>query len=242
MPKRTRSGSVKRRVKRARKSRPRRMASRSMVYGNVHAFRRWGVFPDSSTSKANSTYSVLNGGGNWLIAAGANEADMAISFRLADVENSSEFSNLYDQYKIKAILVTIKMITNPDAQLTLNNSAANASTNFFPTLWYATDQDDANATSIAALRQFARVKHRVLMPNREIKIMLRPTVLNQLYGGLTSGYSLASPWVDMNRTDVQHYGLKLACDMEGLNTDTEAEGQYQLRINCKYYFQCKNAR
>jgi hypothetical protein len=134
------------------------------------------------------------------------------------------------------------MINNPDATSALNNTAADTNCNFFPTLWHCVDADHGNATSLASLRQFARVKHRVLAPNREIRIYFKPTVLQQLYAGLTSGYSLARPWVDMQRIDVSHYGLKLAVDMENLNTGVEAGGQYRFRINTKYYFQCKNVQ
>jgi len=158
------------------------------------------------------------------------------------MENSAEFGALYDQYKIKAILVTIKMINNPDSTNAVGNSTNPTSNNFFPTLWYCIDQDDGDAPSISELRQMSRAKHRVTHPNREIRILLRPTVLQNVFAGLTSGYALGSPWVDMARTDVVHYGLRMAFDFEGLTTGAAITGQYQYRINTKYYFQCKNVR
>jgi hypothetical protein len=241
MPKRTRARSAFRQTKRKRTRKTKRI-SRSMVSVNMHNFTRWGTPVEALIDETSSAYSIVNGGGNLLINASVNEARCGVRFSFADMQNSAEFAALYDQYKIKAILFTIKMINNPDAQNAVGNATNASSNNFYPTLWYCKDQDDGDAPTIAELRQMSRTKHVVLQPNREIRIMIRPTVLTTLFAGISSGYGLATAWVDMARTDVVHYGLRMAFDFEGLTTGAALTGQYQFRINSKYYFQCKNVR
>jgi len=241
MPKRTRSRSVSRKVKRIRTARRKRI-TRSMVSTNLHHFQRWGRPTDALVDETSSTYSIVNDGGLLTITNNVNEARMALSFSFADMQNYAEFSALYDQYKIKAILFTIKMINNPDATNQQGLNATPTATNYYPTMWYCVDHDDGNASGIAELRQRSRTKHVVLQPNREIRILIRPKVLTTLYAGLTSGYGLTSPYVDMNRVDVQHYGLHTAFDFEGLATPEAPAGKWQFRINTKYYFTCKNVR
>jgi len=213
-----------------------------MVSSNMHSFHRWGCPVDALVDETSSVYSIVNGGGNLNVVNGVTDARMGLRFSFADMQNASEFTALYDQYKIKAILITIKMINNPDSAAVVGDNQVTNGNNYYPTLWYCIDQDDGDAPSIADLRQMSRTKHVVLQPNRELKIMIRPKVLSSLFAGLSSGYGLASPWVDMARTDVVHYGLRTAFDFEGLATPDANKGSWKFRINTKYFFQCKNVR
>jgi hypothetical protein len=139
---------------------------------------------------------------------------------------------------MRGILVTIKMINIPEAVAAPNAPSVATCTNFYPTIWTCVDQDDGDVPSIADMRQMSKAKHRVLLQNREIRIYLKPTVLTTFFAGLSSGYGLSTPWVDMTRTDVVHYGLHTA--FEGLTTGAALTGQYQFRINTKHYPQYKN--
>ena len=181
------------------------------------------------------------------VGAGKVQAGMAMAFQLNDITNVSEITNLYDQFKINGVLVTIKMINNPDAVNAANlvPGINSSGANFYPTIWYAPDHDDITAPTIAILKQYSRVKHKVLRPNSEIKFYARPSTLTQLYdGALSTAYanSKGRPWIDIANPEVPHYGFKFAIDFEGLTTAAVTYSQWQFKINVKYYFTCKNAR
>ena len=230
-------------VQRARK--PRRSGrSRSASTVALHQHHRWGSIGSTWYNVTNDcTYTSTTG--ILLVNAGVVQAGFACAFQLNDIVNVSEFTQLYDQYKIKGVMVTIKMITNPDAQNQTLNIGGQASTNFYPTIWYCPDHDDTTAPTLSFLKQYSRVKHKILRPNQEIKFFAKPNTLTQLYdGALATAYANTKgrPWVDMANPDVPHYGFKMAIDFEGLTTGAALTGQYQFKINCKYYIACKNAR
>lgn len=74
-----------------------------------------------------------------------------------------------------------------------------------------------------------------------LNIMLRPTTLNNVFRTSTTvGFAenRRRQWLDIAQTDIPHYGLKAVIDFEGL----EPVGSFRFKINCKYFFKCKNVR
>lgn len=152
------------------------------------------------------------------------------SFALSSLPGVSDFTNLFDMYKITHVQLRFHLQVDPGAQ-------ASASA-IYPKLWYATDYDDDNApASLNALREHARCKVRVLNPNRPVVVNIKPAVASLVYrGATTSSYSPKwRQWVDMAQTDVPHYGLKWAVD-NLTNTN------YTLQIEGKMWFACKDVR
>lgn len=207
-----------------------------------HAFTRWTVPPTPAVGGIPVTYGTGNGLLTVTGDAVNTESRGAFAFTLADVGNVSEFTSLFDQYKILGILVTVKMLNSPDAVNVPNGLSANTGC-YYPTLWYATDYDDNSVATVANLREYVRVKHKVLRPNSEIRIFLKPTTLEQVYRtAVTTGYAVNfnRPWLDCAQTDIPHYGLKYAIDFEGI---TPANGQvWTFKFNAKYYLKMKNPR
>lgn len=247
MPKRKRSSSRSLTVYR-RRSRPgfrkrvaRRRYSRSK-YGRVrpsYSFHRW-VTSLADINVTGCTYDT----GTSIISATAATASPAFSalFRLADVPNPAEFTTLFDSYMITGVMLQIKMINNPDGAWPLNSASSTGNTaNFYPTIWYVPDHDDHNTVTLAQIKEFERVRHKVLRPNTELNIMLRPTTLNQVFRStLTTGYAenRKRQWLDLAQTDIPHYGIKLVLDFEGITP----AASFSFKINAKYYFRTKNVR
>lgn len=238
-----------RRAKRARVAAPKRSRSRISrslaMRAAFHPHHRWiTALPSGNFNVSNGSYSTSN---SVLISnsAGVTETSFSTYFTLADLPNVSEFANLYDQYKLKCVVVQIKMINTPEQYWGLGQVSQANPTNFYPTLWYSVDHDDNAVATIAQLKEFSRSKHKVLRPNREINIKIIPTTLQQLYlSAVSTGYACnyTRPWVDMAQTNIPHYGLKMAIDYEGLTTAAANTNVFQFKINAKYYFVCKNAR
>lgn len=238
---RTAPGRRTRRTFNKRVSRKRMMrSSRGRTLPN-YSFHRWiTALPSSNVNVTNCTYDT----GSSIIQSAATVATSSISFifSLADIPNPSEFSNLFDAYMITGVMLQIKMINNPTSNFEPFSSTQTGA-NFYPTIWYTPDHDDHATVTLPQIKEFERVRHKVLHPNRELNIMLRPTTLTQLYRSTTTtGYSQnrRRQWIDMAQTDVPHYGIKMVFDFEGLTSNAGAE--YNFKVNAKYYFKTKQVR
>lgn len=152
------------------------------------------------------------------------------SFSLGQLPQVSEFTNLFDRYKITHVQLRFFLKIDPSAQ-----TAANAS---FPKLYFVKDYNDTSTPSnLDELRQHNKCQVRVLNPNRPIIVNIKPAVLSETYRGVaTTTYSPKwRQWVDCTHTDVPHYGLKWGID-DFTNTN------YKLDIEGKMWFACKDQR
>lgn len=163
-------------------------------------------------------------------------------FTLASVVNSSEFAQLFDQFRIDKVVVTYRLITNPDSSNILNTAGAfPQASNWYPTVWSCVDYDDSSALNISEMKERIGVKNRVLKPNQKMTFVVRPKVLVQTYRtAVSTGYAPKSMFVDMSTNDIPHYGLKTVIDMGGQNPiDTIP---FKVIQEFKYYFTCQNVR
>lgn len=167
----------------------------------------------------------------------------AITFALSQVDNVSEFVNLYDQFKLTRVVVKFSLVNNPSASNSYApgaNSGAVYSTNFYPKLWYYRDYDDSSTVDLAGIRQVGKAKCFTLLPNKEYSVAIKPAKLNQLYSSpVTTSY--APDWksrLDMANNTTPHYGLKYVIDNNGVTSITS----FTMRINYLYYFTCYNTR
>lgn len=211
-----------------------------------YMFHRWltNIPTTNFTQTSGAAYDVSTSIITTVAAATVTEYDFATYFALSDMPNVAEFTTLFDQYKLNRVVFQIKMINVP-SNTEFPNSNINNYGNFYPTIWYAPDHDDNVALTIAQLKEYEGVKHRVLQPNRELNISLSPTTLQQVYrSAVTTGYAcnFKKPWLDMAQADIPHYGLKFALDFEGINLATNASQGFKFKVNVKYYFGCKNVR
>jgi len=208
--------------------------------GVGYKFSRWAL-PTSNTMSLSSG-TVLNAGGRIETTTAVTETDLAMIFRLDDMPNVSEFVNLFDNYRVRGVKITIKMVSNPDAQSIVGSATTNVYANYFPTLWWTTDEDDVNLVTLVQMREYAKARHRVLKPNQEISIFVRPKPLQAMFKGLTTGYALgkASQWLDLANADIPLYGVKLVIDYEGMTTS--ALNPWYFKFNTKYYFETKTVR
>lgn len=152
------------------------------------------------------------------------------NFNMTLLPNYTEFSALFDRYKITTIKLSYHLKYDPSAQ-----GAGQAN---FPRLYYIKDYDDAaTPSSINELREHSRCQMRILTPNRPVHIVLKPSILSETYR--TNITSAVAPkwrqWIDWGNPDVPHYGLKIAID-DLTNTN------YKVDVECKMWFSCKDTR
>lgn len=244
MPKRQRTsgGYTRSSKKRSRLPRGRtgkrsfRRKGRRMEVG--YSFSRW-ITSIGQMNVTNCTYDL----GTSVITATAAQSTSSFSatFSLDDLPNRAEFSNLFDSYMITGVKFQIKLVDNPDSNSSTNGITQSMQNNWYPTIWYVADDDDHNAMTLAQIKEFQGVRHRVLKPNQELNVFIRPKTLTQLYrSSLTSGYatSKSRSWIDMAQPDVPYYALKFVVDFEGL-TPVQS---FRFKINARYFFKCKHVR
>jgi len=133
------------------------------------------------------------------------------------VPNSSEFTALFDQYRIAT--ATVKLVYSN------NVSTTAAATTFLPLLYVCEDRDDGNPpTSLGELLQRPETRLWQMGTNgntsniRTYKV--KPTAVTQLYSGGTAfaAYGDMPPktWIDTNFPSANLYGFKVWWDTDRL--------------------------
>lgn len=162
---------------------------------NLYTFRRYGYQSGATVT--------LNAVGQWFGTAYLKGlTQVANGFVSVNFPNYSEFTNLFDQYKIKNWFIEI--VPRWDSQ--------EMSSPALPTLYWYYDLDDSvTPADFDEIMQRANV-HRAMI-NKPIRIYSKaPCVALETYrSAVTTAYSTRkSPWLDINYPDVPHYGIKFA--------------------------------
>lgn len=156
------------------------------------------------------TYSVTGGLG-YFVGPGASALDaaFALQFSLNDLAQTSQWSVLYDAYRIKRVLVRMY----PDGTVAPQCSslgAASTATAKIENLHTVIDYDDQNTlSSLAAAMEYESFA--ITRACDPLEIEFGPRVAETVFRtGVTSGYAQpkSAVWLDMATTDVPHYGLK----------------------------------
>lgn len=167
----------------------------------------------------------------------------SMAFRLSDISDVADFTNLFDQYRINGIAVKIiPCVTN-----IRGSTSGGTLPDLGCFLHIVNDVDDAatpaaSAVGMDALRQYE--SYRSINPYRNngapIKFYIKPRVAPAIYGsGTFTGYgSVRPPWIDLVSTGVDHYGMKFLVEtIEGaLNQLAE------FKVEATYYFSCRGVR
>lgn len=128
----------------------------------------------------------------------------ALTFQLSDLPNYTEFTNLYDQYSVRGIKLSLiprfSQVSNVSATLGNNES---------PQIFSAIDFDDSSPPNSANdLVQYQNCK--ITRGHKVHARYWKPSSLNAMYRSATStGYNVRKgQWIDTSQADVPHYGFK----------------------------------
>lgn len=217
-----------------------RKSLKKPISNQTHVFRRQGQLARITVTGVGTIgNSGYDGNGSQLLTAVtadsmANNYQFGASylFKLSSVVDSSDFTNLYDKYKILGVKVRIMWQCN---------QASVSGTSVLPVISYSVDHDDNTVpSSLYAITTKATSKVKVLGQNNYVDIYIRPRVAGQLYNtALLSGYStVKAPWINSTYNDVPHYGLKF-----WINNMYMATGiNNQIEIQPTYYLACKESQ
>lgn len=202
-----------------------RKIQRNRLSRQVHMFKRivnLGTYTASQTS----------GGVVTPIAKG-------FSFQLSDLANVSEYTSLFDQFKITGIKFRVVPKTAMTTQGAVTGTIAPLG---YGQVVTAIDFDDAaNPTSKDQLLEYGSAKY--TPSSRVHQRYFSPKVLNAVWVNLAStGYSpVKAPWIDQANTNLPHYGIKLWVDVPE-NSSGTANSSISYDVYATYYFMCKNTR
>ncbi len=124
----------------------------------------------------------------------------------------SEFSNLFDQYRVKSVTCRFDWTAN----IYTNAGTANVP----PLIYVVADYDDSTDASVSALLQYPRVVTHSFISNgyTPLVFQLNPVPLRDVAAtGILTGYSpmTKAPFIRTSDSTVPHYGIKIATDTQG---------------------------
>lgn len=216
----------------------------SRVPGRVYAFKR-NIDPIYISNVADAT--KINGsdlGAVFNFTAttpdympGTVEVGMTPSFSLSDAINSVEFTNLYDQYQIAGIKMTI---TN------LRNVSTDANP-YIPELVVSRDLDDTSVPISDVNDILQRQDVKVYRLTRPVSLFCTPSVLVGQAGTGASlvpfGQTRKDMFIDCNNPGIVHPSWKMYLRNAYLGpAGSEVVGNVALRVDAKLYLKFKNVR
>lgn len=133
--------------------------------------------------------------------------------------NVTEFSNLFDQWKIRRVFLQF------DCPMGYSNSGP--SPTIVPNIYYVEDYDDSQNASLTDLLQYPHVRVHQFNKNGYTPLImeLSPKPLRDVAGsGISTTYGPMStaPWLRTADMSTPHYGIKMVFDPMGVNTSTSA--------------------
>lgn len=193
--------------------------SSSYKNGSVYRFKR----------KFASTIEIVYSGA-------VTESHGAFKFTLADLQAYTEFTQLFDKYRITGIRAQFLPRTNVLAQNNLTGTLTEC-----PPILTVVDYDDASTgDNYSTLMQFENCRvHNEFKP---FSVFLRPQIASATYAtGAFTGYgSSRKMWIDAASPTVEYYGLKWGSLNYAVGNSTTIHVYWDVIFT--YYIECKYPR
>lgn len=151
-------------------------------------------------------------------------------FSLDQLTDATEFTYLFDQYRICGVQCKFIYSQNSGEQ------AAITSATTLPLLYTIVDQDDGTQCSPTYMMEYMTV--RINRLDRIVKRYVRPRANITNPEGI--GMATRGQWFDCDDSNVKYYGIKWDIDPMEYGTSENLIGK--LRVYFKYYIQCRTVR
>lgn len=210
--------------------RRRRAGLRKRVYrkktqNKIHTYVRWAdkdtLYPGES-------------GPNQILASSTAQ-NLAYSFKLDNVVNPSDFTNLYDQYRINKVVLYLERSRNS------SDTASGYPINRKISVVH--DYNDNNLlTQEDDYLEYSNCKRYNVLGNGAIKITLYPKINNIIenVGGSSNAFTSMSSnrvWLNIAEDEVPHFGLKVF-----VPPYISEEGQLVFTVRAKFYLSMKQSK
>jgi len=173
----------------------------------VHSFKRFVDKGNFSASSSNDTFGV-------------------VTFALSDMVNYTEFTALFDQYRITN--VRLILIGQPNDQETGPTPITT------PVLLLARDFDDNTAWTSAG-QAFQYEDLTFVQMGKRISFSLKPRIAVAAYSGTFTSYAnMSSQWIDAASTNVAFFGVKWCIQQ------VSSGAVSGWRCYCEYDLECRS--
>lgn len=174
------------------------------------------------------------------VVGGTVPARGAFSFNMNLLPNVSEYSSLYDQYKITG--VSVKFVPKTSGQFQ-GGSSGSANPIGYGQVVSVIDFDDA-ATPLTKDQMLEYGSVKVTKSNREHKRFIKPKMLQEIFiNSTTTGRApIQAKWIDWSFPNAEHYGIKWFIDAPTVNNPLTDNSSIAYDAYATFYFACKNTR
>lgn len=168
----------------------------------------------------------------------ANNAQF-YSFKLSDVLDVAHITGLFDQYRIRKVILEFQPIQTEVLMSQPTNATAPIAQ--IPMILSAIDRDSNTApATLDEVREYSSMKE--LPATKYFKWVFKPSVLAEVYrSAISTNYNPKfDTWLDTSSgggADVPHYGLKLIMGLGG-----SADNVYKYNVKSTYIIECKTIR
>lgn len=202
----------------------RRIGYRRKTQNKVHSFVRW--------SDKDTRFPGTNGPS--VIAEQGIDQNLAYSFKLDNVVNPSDFTNLYDMYKINKVVLYLEPTSNQ------TNAPNAAPTNV--SIRVVHDYNDANPlTQEDDYLEYSNCKSYRPIRSGAIRITLYPKINNTVEnaGGTNAFTSFASNkvWLNIADDEVPHFGIKMFIPANITTVNSTI-----FKVRAKFHLSFKNSK
>jgi len=168
-----------------------------------------------------------------VISATTGFYTLDLTVKMDDLPGVSDFTGLFDQYKITGAKWTIMPLKNVSGDTVTAGPSLDKQLNLAQLITVIDKDDDTALGSLSAAQQYSSFKIDYLDGMKELFFVPRPT----LSAPGTAIYATPNTpqWIDMAGSSLKHFCGKAAVMCSNAGTDTA----YTFRAWCTLYFTCK---
>lgn len=161
----------------------------------------------------------------WTLASAAVTTNQW-AFMLGSLPNYTDFTNLFDQYRMKAVSMSIIPRFSEVDQTTRTDTQ----------LYSVIDRNDSTAlASVNEALEYESCKHTKISKThrRYFKLNTLSDVGSSAGGGTGFIATKFSPWINSANTNIWHYGCKTIADATGIGANCVMDVYFTVYIQCR---------
>jgi len=168
---------------------------------------------------------------------------LALAYKLKDLPEYTEFTSLFDQYRIDRVELKFMFQSNA-VNLANSSTTANNKAGVMPIMYWSQDLDDNNTpTSQEIVTEYGKCRSRILSGNDTFTVNLyRPGVSRSVFQGLVPAYEMSrNSKIDIAYPEVLHFGHKFWF-RNWFTPQSDADALIKLTVQPIFHFTCYNVR
>lgn len=183
------------------------------------------------------------------VAGSVSYGSLALDFQLRDLIDYTDFTTLYDKYKLAFVKVRIIPLATSASTAAAYTSVFSQSSMIVHSILDSDDSAIVPATSagVDQLRQYQTYKVANLIANaqRGVTRVVRPSILMGVNdsAGAPVGSRISRGWLNLGNSSVPHFGIKYIFEgVSGGSSDPVNGVKIEMKIEAKFYLACKEVR